>query len=95
MEIVYGWLNLLTLTMNSQKESNNLGNNNDNIFTYHQPNKNTEDSYTQLQAKAREFSELVDELVPASREQSLAKTKIEEAVMWANAGVARNVKGGE
>ncbi|WP_195919010.1 hypothetical protein [Lactococcus lactis] len=72
-----------------------MENNNDNIFTYHKPNENTEDRYTKLRAKAREFSDLVDELVPASREQSLAKTKIEEAVMWANAGVARNVKGDE
>ena len=34
---------------------------------------------------------LVDNLVPKSREASLAQTKIEEAVMWANAGIARNI----
>ena len=41
---------------------------------------------------AKMFSDLVDNLVPKSREASLAQTKIEEAVMWANAGIARNVK---
>ena len=30
-------------------------------------------------------------LVPESREQSLAMTKLEEAMFWANAGIARNV----
>ena len=29
---------------------------------------------------------------PASREQSLALTKLEEAMMWANAAIARNPK---
>ena len=40
---------------------------------------------------AKMFSDLVDNLVPKSREASLAQTKIEEAVMWANAGIARNI----
>ena len=30
-------------------------------------------------------------LVPESREQSLAMTKLEEVMFWANAGIARNV----
>ncbi len=29
-------------------------------------------------------------LTPESREQSLAVTKLEEAMMWANAAIARN-----
>lgn len=33
---------------------------------------------------------MVDELCPESRERSLAFTKIDEAVMWANASIARN-----
>jgi hypothetical protein len=32
---------------------------------------------------------MLNELVPDSREKSLAITHLEEAVMWANAGIAR------
>jgi hypothetical protein len=33
------------------------------------------------------FLDLVDEVVPQGREASLAKTKVEEAVMWAVKGL--------
>ncbi|WP_423802993.1 DUF7681 family protein [Paenibacillus pseudetheri] len=33
---------------------------------------------------------MIDEKVPNSREKASALTKVEEAVFWANAGVARN-----
>ena len=36
-----------------------------------------------------EAANLLADVVPAGREQSLALTKLEEAMMWANAGVAR------
>lgn len=45
----------------------------------------------EISALAKMFSDLVDNLVPKSREASLAQTKIEEAVMWANAGITRNI----
>lgn len=32
----------------------------------------------------------IDPLCPSSRERSLAMTKLEEAVMWANSAIARN-----
>ena len=47
--------------------------------------------YQEIRTLAKMFSDLVDNLVPKSREASLAQTKIEEAVMWANAGIARNI----
>lgn len=34
----------------------------------------------------------IEENCPDSREKSLALTKVEEAVMWANASIARNSK---
>jgi hypothetical protein len=36
---------------------------------------------------------IVDERVPPGREHSLAITKLEEAMFWANAGIARNKDG--
>ena len=47
--------------------------------------------YQEIRTLAKMFSDLVDNLVPKSREASLAQTKIEEAMMWANAGIARNI----
>lgn len=59
-------------------------------FTYHQPTPEKANSYKAIRAIAADFAMVVSTLVPESREQSLAITKIEEAVFWANAGIARN-----
>ena len=40
----------------------------------------------------KQLAEFVDEHVPAGREKALAMTKIEEALFWANAAVARSVE---
>lgn len=62
----------------------------DKRFTHHPPHGDQIDRYTRIRAKAKEFAGLVVELVPTSRERSLALTKLDEVVMWANAGIARN-----
>lgn len=62
----------------------------DNAFTYHAPKEGQPAKYQAIREKAKELAYLVDGLVPESREQSLAITKLEECVMWANAGIARN-----
>lgn len=59
-------------------------------FTYHAPKPGQPERYTRLRDAAKTFAELIVSEVPASREQSLALTNLEEAVMWANAGIARN-----
>lgn len=59
-------------------------------FTYHRPTEGQPEKYGQLRDTAKAFAYLIDELVPAGREKSLAMTKLEETVMWANAGIARN-----
>jgi len=59
-------------------------------FTYHTPKPGQPEKYTAIRAKAKELAEMIVELVPESREQSLALTNLEQAVMWANAGIARN-----
>lgn len=64
----------------------------ENIFTYHKPTEDTQVRYERIRKLGKEFAELLDEVCPDSREKSLANTKIEEAVMWANASVARNIK---
>ena len=43
-----------------------------------------------LTAKGKELAYLIDGICPNSREKSLAMTKLEESVMWANASIARN-----
>jgi hypothetical protein len=58
-------------------------------FTYHKPRGDQPERYVALRDKAKELASMIDELTPESREQSIAFTKLEEAVMWANAAIAR------
>jgi len=59
-------------------------------FTYHQPKASQPERYVALRAKGKELAELILQCVHDSREQALALTKVEEAIFWANAGIARN-----
>ena len=59
-------------------------------FTYHPPKGDQAERYVKIRDKAKEFVELINELTPDSREKSLAFTRLEECVMWANASIARN-----
>lgn len=59
-------------------------------FTYHPPKGDQIPRYTAIRDAAKELAYLVLENTPPSREQSLFLTKLEEAVMWANAAIARN-----
>ena len=67
--------------MNTQIENN---------FSYHSPKQGQPEKYTALREKAKELAYLIEELAPNSREKSLAMTKLEESIMWANASIARN-----
>lgn len=58
-------------------------------FTYHAPKGDQPQRYVALRDKAKELAELIIASSKDSREQSLAITHLEEAVMWANAGIAR------
>lgn len=58
-------------------------------FKYHEPTEAKKIQHGAVRAIARDFASLVDEL-PTGREQSIAMTKIEEAMMWANAAIARS-----
>jgi len=59
-------------------------------FTYHRPIDDQPDRYEQIRARAYDFGVFLNTNCPQSRELSLAMTKLEEAVMWANAAIARN-----
>jgi hypothetical protein len=59
-------------------------------FTYHPPKEGQPERYEAIRSEAKLLAALIDDLVPNSREKSLALTKLEECVMWANAGIARN-----
>lgn len=62
----------------------------ENRFSYHKPNNKKQDIFPLIRDKAKEFAYLIQKHVPNSREKSLALTKLEEVVMWANAGISRN-----
>ena len=59
-------------------------------FTYHAPKQGQPERYELIRNKAKELALTIEKACPDSREKSLAFTKLEEAVMWANASIARN-----
>jgi hypothetical protein len=60
-------------------------------FTYHAPkNKSQIQRYSEIRETAFAFAMGLQQGCPQSRELSLALTKLEECVMWANASIARN-----
>lgn len=60
-------------------------------FDYHKPaDQQTAIKHESVRQSAKSLAAQVVDLVPEGREQSTALTKIEEAMMWANAGIARN-----
>lgn len=62
----------------------------DRAFSYHRPQPGQPERYELLRAFAKRLAEEIVTLTPSSREQSLALTNLEQAVMWANAAIARN-----
>jgi hypothetical protein len=61
-----------------------------NRFTYHAPKPGQPEKYSELRGEALAMAQTINALCPDSREKSLALTKLEETVMWANAAIARN-----
>ena len=59
-------------------------------FTYHAPKPGQTEKYTVIRENAKGLAMLINDNCPESREKSLAMTKLEECVMWANASIARN-----
>lgn len=61
----------------------------ENNFRYHSPSLEQQAKYVRLRGEAKGLAYLIEELCPAGREKALAMKKLEEAVMWANASIAR------
>ena len=62
----------------------------DQRFDYHAPNEQRQVAHEAIRAAMKEAARKVLVYVMSSREQSLAITALEEAMMWANAGIARH-----
>ena len=62
-------------------------------FNYHPPNTDAKvERHQQVREACRAAAEqVIDATGPPSREQSLAITKLEEAMFWANAAIAREI----
>lgn len=60
-------------------------------FLHHPPSTPAiETTHSFIRGACKRLAVGIAGLVPAGREQSLALTKVEEAMMWANAGIARH-----
>lgn len=62
----------------------------ENNFKYHPADSAKGKVHDQVRSACKLLAYELDKLLPNSREKSLAMTKLEEVMMWANAGVARN-----
>lgn len=64
----------------------------ENDFMYHAPNKEQIAYMQDIRWHAKHLAHMIVNLCPNSREQNLALTNLEQAVMFANASIARNEK---
>lgn len=58
-------------------------------FTYHAPKQDQIPRYTELRETVFALAMGLCQTCPQSRELSVALTKLDEVVMWANAAIAR------
>lgn len=62
-----------------------------NRFNYHAPhNESVKKAHEMVRAQMFGAASTVVDCCPEGREQALALTKLEEAMFWANAAIARN-----
>ena len=59
-------------------------------FLHIEPTPEQQANYLLVRQSARDLANTINELCPEGREKSLAITKIEEAVMWANKSISVN-----
>lgn len=61
-----------------------------NRFTYHPPHGDQAERYERIRAAGLEFARLLAATCPASPELIIAAERVDEAVMHANAAIARH-----
>lgn len=61
-----------------------------NVFSYHKLNEEQQNRCSRMREVAKVFADVVQSETPASREQSIALTHIQTALMFANAAIAIN-----
>ena len=59
-----------------------------NRFVFHPATPDTGTLHDEVRRVARQFATSLDALVPPGRHRALALTAAQEAMMWANAGIA-------
>lgn len=59
-------------------------------FEHHTPSETGASHIEYLRVRFSNLAETVNDVVPDGREKSLALTNLEQALFWANAGVARH-----
>lgn len=63
----------------------------ENRFNFHPAkNQETKGNHETIRANCLELARVINDFVPEGREKVLAITHLEEVMMWANAGIARN-----
>jgi len=62
----------------------------ENRFVYHTVNEEQAEVMSNVRQELLRVAGLMNTFGPDSREKSLAITKLEEAMMWFNASIARN-----
>lgn len=64
----------------------------DRNFDHHPPpDQHVAKLHGEVRARCKEVAQHIERNLPDSRERSLAMTKLEEAMMWANAAIAREL----
>ncbi|MDT6983770.1 hypothetical protein ACFSUJ_12350 [Streptomyces lusitanus] len=62
----------------------------ENRFAFHAAaTQDKRDAHTSVRQQCRLLADELNELLPDSREKSVAITKLEEVMFWANAAIAR------
>ncbi|MGA2223542.1 MAG: hypothetical protein ABSH41_03760 [Syntrophobacteraceae bacterium] len=62
----------------------------ENRFAYHAPSELKVKRHAFVRESIKKIADTINVLVPDGREKALAITHLEDAMMWANAGIARN-----